>query len=279
MIDVTWQTVATGIVSPEGPAVDLEGNIFLVSRWTGKVLQVNGRGDVSELVDTGGKPQSIALLPNNDLLLADAKNQALQRITRRGELSTVAEMVDGDPPEKFLGPNDLVMGDDNVVFLTDPGMDMNSPGQILRIELNSGAVSRLAYGYPFPNGITISEDGRWLYVAESVTHQVLRFELLDGCRRLGPEEIFIQFDDHHPDGIALDAEGRLLVARCGAGMLDVVAPDGQLVTSIPTGGANCTNCVFGGEDFRTLYITEDKQEKLLKTQWPVPGQRKYSRSL
>ena len=279
MIDITWQTVATGIVSPEGPAVDLEGNIFLVSRWTGKVLQVNGRGDVSELVDTGGKPQSIALLPNNDLLLADAKNQALQRITRQGELSTVAETVDGDPPGKFLGPNDLVMGDDNVVFLTDPGLDMNSPGQILRIELDSGAVSRLAHGYPFPNGITISEDGRWLYVAESVTHRVLRFELLDGGRRLGPEEIFIQFDDHHPDGIALDAEGRLLVARCGAGMLDVVAPDGQLVTSIPAGGANCTNCVFGGEDFRTLYLTEDKQEKLLKTQWPVPGQRKYSRSL
>jgi len=76
VIDITWQTAATGIVSPEGPAVDLEGNIFLVSRWTGKVLQVNGRGDVSELVDTGGKPQSIALLPNNDLLLADAKNQA-----------------------------------------------------------------------------------------------------------------------------------------------------------------------------------------------------------
>ena len=48
MIDVTWQIVASGIVSPEGPAVDRDGNIFLVSRWTGKVVQVTSEG-----VDSG----------------------------------------------------------------------------------------------------------------------------------------------------------------------------------------------------------------------------------
>jgi sugar lactone lactonase YvrE len=279
MIDVTWQTVASGIISPEGPAVDREGNIFLVSRWTGKVVQVTAIGEVHELVDTGGKPQSIALLASGELLLADAKNHALQRITRTGELSTIANTVDGEPLEEFLGPNDLVIGDDNVVYLTDPGLDMESPGQILRIELNSGAVTRLAHGVAFPNGITISGDGRWLYVAESVTCRVLRLELFDGGRRLGPAEVFIELDGHLPDGIAFDAEGQLLIACCGAGVLDVVAPDGQLVASIPAGGPGCTNCVFGGDDFQTLYMTEDEQQALLKTRWPVPGQRAFSRSL
>lgn len=279
MIDVTWQTVASGIISPEGPAVDRDGNIFLVSRWTGKVVQVTAAGEVHELVDTGGKPQSIALLASGELLLADAKNYALQRITRTGELSTIANTVDGDPPEEFLGPNDLVVGDDNVVYLTDPGLDLESPGQILRIELGSGAVTRLALGVAFPNGITISGDGRWLYVAESATGRVLRFELLDRGHRLGRAEVFIELGGHLPDGIAFDAEGRLLIACCGAGVLDVVAPDGQLVASIPAGGPGCTNCVFGGDDFQTLYMTEDEQQSLLKTRWPVPGQRAFSRSL
>ena len=278
MIDVTWKIVASGIVSPEGPAVDRDGNIFLVSRWTGKVVQVTSEGVVHELVDTGGKPQSVALLPTGELLLADAKNHVLQRMTRQGELTTIASRVDGTS-EEFLGPNDLVVGDDNVVYLTDPGLDLESPGQILRIELDSGAVTRLAIGVAFPNGITINEDGRWLYVAESATARVLRFELLDRGHHLGPAEVFIELDGHLPDGIAFDAEGRLLIACCGAGVLDVVAPDGQLVASIPAGGPGCTNCVFGGDDFQTLYITEDEQQALLKTRWPVPGQRAFSRSL
>lgn len=274
-MDVSWKIIATGIVSPEGPAVDLSGNVFLVSRWTGRVVKVDPQGQVTEVVQTGGKPQSVALLETGELLLADARNHALHKISPSGSLSTVAETVSGG---RFLGPNDLVIADGRIVYLTDPGLDMEAAGRILRIELATGRTDILADGYRFPNGITISADGRWLYVAESVTHRVLRFELRDAGKRLGPAELFYQLADHHPDGIAFDSDGNLLVTICGGGMLDVVSPRGQLVASIPTGGADCTNIVFGGDDFRTLYLTEDKQEALLATRWPVPGQRRYSRS-
>ena len=162
--------------------------------------------------------------------------------------------------------------------MTDPGLNMGGPGRILRIEIDSGRADILADGYRFPNGITISEDARHLMVAESMTHRVLRFELLDDGQ-LGPAEVFCQFSDHHPDGIAFDAEGNLLVTLCGNGTLEVVSPNGKIIASIPTGGSHCTNCVFGGADFQTLYLTEDKQEALLSTRWSVPGQRRFSRSL
>jgi len=272
---VSWRIIATGIISPEGPAVDLLGNVFVVSRWTGRVVKVDPQGQVTEVVQTGGKPQSVALLETGELLLADAKNHALQKISPTGSLSTVAETVDG---QRFLGPNDLVIADKGVVYLTDPGLEMEAAGRILRIELATGRTDILADGYRFPNGITISADGCWLYVAESVTHRVLRFELQEDGTRLGPAELFYQFADHYPDGIAFDADGNLLVTICGGGTLEVISPDGQLVASIPTGGANCTNVVFGGDDFQTLYLTEDHQEALLATRWPVPGQRRYSRS-
>jgi gluconolactonase len=275
-MDISWKTVATGIISPEGPAADRAGNVFLVSRWTGKVVKVDASGRVSDLVHTGGKPQSVALLESGELLLADARNQALQRISTTGVLSTIAETVDG---ERFLGPNDLVLAGHSVVFLTDPGLDMESRGRILRIDIVSGATSVVAEGLAFPNGITITHDGRYLLLAESVTHRVLRFELLDNGIRLGAPAVFCQFADHHPDGIALDSEGNLLVTLCGGGTLEVVSPRGEGIDSIATGGVNCTNCVFGGDDFQTLYLTEDDQQALLATRWPVPGQRRYSRSL
>lgn len=274
---VDWKRFATGIIAPEGPAVDFDGKITLVSRWTGKVVQVDPSGKVTDLVQTGGKPQSIAWTPSHRLLLADAKNQALQEIDPvTGALITIADSVNG---RRFLGPNDLVVGDGEVVYLTDPGLEMEAPGQIVRIELATGKTSMLAEGLRFPNGITLTADGRWLMVAESVTHRVLRFELLDGGTRLGPAHVFCEFADHYPDGIAFDSQGNLLVTISGGGTLGIVSPQGSIETSIPTGGQHATNCVFGGDDFQTLFLTEDDQQAILSTRWPIPGQKRYSRSL
>lgn len=275
-MQINWTIAAAGIIAPEGPAVDLNGIITLVSRWTGKVVQASPAGRVTDLVQTGGKPQSVAWAPSGRLLLADANNHALQEIDpRSGTLSTLADRVDGRP---FLGPNDLVVSDANVVYLTDPGLDMEAPGQVLRIELSTGHASVMADGLRFPNGITLSEDGHRLLVAESVTHRVLAYELLNQGRRLGPAEVVCEFPDHHPDGIALDSDGNLLVTLCGGGTLEVVAPDGSVIASLPIGGAHVTNCVFGGPEFRTLYVTEDDQQAVLCAEWPAPGQRRYSRS-
>lgn len=276
-MNVDWNTFATGIIAPEGPAVDLGGHITLVSRWTGKVVSVDPAGFVTDLVQTGGKPQSVAWTPSGRLLLADAKNQALFQIAPdTGGLSTIADSVNG---QRFLGPNDLVVGDYDVVYLTDPGLDMEESGQIVRIELASGRTSLLAHGLRFPNGITITADGRWLMVAESITHRILRFELLDDGTRLGPVEVFYEFADNYPDGIVFDSEGNLLITLCGGGTLEVVSASGRLIASIPTGGKQTTNCVFGGLDFQTLFVTEDDQQAVLSTHWYVPGQRRFSRSL
>ncbi|MBM3457761.1 MAG: SMP-30/gluconolactonase/LRE family protein, partial [Armatimonadetes bacterium] len=233
-----WTRVASGILSPEGPAVDREGRIFLVSRWAGRVVSVEPDGAVREVVQTGGKPQSVALLPEGELLLADARNHALQRIGRDGVLTTVVGTVENAP---FLGPNDLVVAEGGVVYLTDPGLDMEAPGRVLRIEVGTGRAAVLGEGYRFPNGITLSADGRFLLLAESVPSRILRFELQEDGHRLGPPELFFQFEGHHPDGIAFDAAGNLLVALCGGGTLEVIGPDGRRVDSLPVGGPDCTN--------------------------------------
>lgn len=272
----TIQIVATGITSPEGPAADRHGNIYLVSRWKSLVVKVDAAGNVSEVINTGGKPQAVALLPSGDLLVADCVNHALYRVTPTGQATTVCSIANGKP---LLGPNDLLIGPDEIVYMTDPGDDMEALGQVVRVDLRTGTATCLADGLLFPNGIALNHPASHLYVAESTRHRVLRYPLSDNGQRIGNAEVFHQFDDFYPDGMAFDSAGNLLVALHGGGVIAVLAPNGRQIDAIPAGGKQCANCVFGGDDFQTLYIVEDSQQALLKTRWHNPGQQDFSRSL
>jgi gluconolactonase len=56
------------------------------------------------------------------------------------------------------------------------------------------------------------------------------------------------------DGMAFDADGRLLVAGCGSGTIHVLAPDLTAVQhTLICEDPALTNLCFGGEDFKTLF--------------------------
>jgi gluconolactonase len=215
-------------------------------------------------------------LPTRELLIADAAKRALLKSSLDGTGTVVSDSADD---EALLGPNDLVIGPENTVYLTDPGLDLDGVGRILRIDLNEQQTQVVANGLRFPNGIVLSADARSLFVAESKAHCIRRYTVVDGGRKLADGEIFHQFNEFLPDGLALDSAGHLIVALHGGGVLAVLDADGRLSSLITTHGLHPTNCVFGGPNFQTLYVTEDDNQSLLAMQWPRPGQREFSRSM
>jgi sugar lactone lactonase YvrE len=58
-----------------------------------------------------------------------------------------------------------------------------------------------------------------------------------------------------PDGLTVDAEGHLWVARWGAGCVVRVDPDGTIVGRIDLPVSQVSSCTFGGPDLDDLYIT------------------------
>jgi gluconolactonase len=81
-----------------------------------------------------------------------------------------------------------------------------------------------------------------------------------------------------PDGIALDEQGGLAVCHVGFGAVWLFSPRGEPMYRIdsPDGGIYTTNCAYGGEDGRTLYMIESKSGTIFTARVPVAGRRMYS---
>jgi gluconolactonase len=141
-----------------------------------------------------------------------------------------------------------------------------------------------------PNGIVTSPDNRTLYLIEAHPdaehHRDIRaYDLLpDGS--LKNERIVIDFyPGRSGDGMCIDAQGNLYVAaglhqRRGTSEtlatrpgIHVVSPAGKLLAFRETPEDTVTNCTFGGDDLRTLYVTCGSLLLAIRSQ--IPGKAAY----
>jgi gluconolactonase len=125
-----------------------------------------------------------------------------------------------------------------------------------------------------PNGILISPDDHYLYIADNNNNKhggsrkLLRytFDKNDNVKPGSRKVLFDWKDGRGPDGMKMDSAGRIYVAagtnkptefettRFKAGCY-ILSPSGRLLDFIPVAPDECCNCAFGGKDGKTLFIT------------------------
>jgi sugar lactone lactonase YvrE len=113
------------------------------------------------------------------------------------------------------------------------------------------------------NGLAISQDGRYLYFADSVTRGSLRFDLDVKTGAISdPKQLFkLRADEPgYPDGATLDAEGGYWVTLVAAGKLRRYLPDGTVDAEMKLPVSNPTKVSFGGPGFRTMFLTSCRLE-------------------
>jgi xylono-1,5-lactonase len=125
-----------------------------------------------------------------------------------------------------------------------------------------GGTTRLRCAWPanfaVVNGPAWSLDGRTVWVNETargVVH-VARFDPHTGS--LSEQRPWLRFakGDGYPDGMTVDAQGRLWIAHWAGGCVTCHAPDdGRELARLVLPTSNVTNVIFGGPDLRTLYVT------------------------
>jgi gluconolactonase len=240
-----------GFKFPEGPAFDRDGHLFVVDVETGDISKISPEGRVKIFFNTGGAPNGAKFHANGDLYVADRK-MGIIAISPSGEMWVIVDHYQG---KKFNGPNDLIFDSSGNLYFTDPhGSSAENPfGCVYRVS-SRGEVTLLASGLAFPNGLVLSQDERYLFLANTRKNRVLRYVLDPPPFR---SYLFSQLSgEWGPDGMAFDVAGNLYVAHYGGGDVIILNPKGEPVERIPVGGLHPTNVAFGGPDRRILFVTE-----------------------
>jgi len=255
----------------EGPIYTASGDLYVVDIPYGRILRISSTKEVTVEAEWDGEPNGLAVDPDGRIAIADYKQGIL---TFDPTTKKVSNRLTRKNLERFKGPNDLIFDQAGNLYFTDQGQTgMTDPtGKVYRLSLD-GKLDTLVENGVSPNGLVLSPDERFLYVAMTRSNSVWRLPLhADGTTsKVG---LFFQgFGAVGPDGLAMDEEGNLFICNPGLGSIFVVNPDGTPRARIVSGteGINFTNCTFGGEQGKTLFITDSLEGNVQYVEWHCKG--------
>lgn len=182
----------------------------------------------------------------------------------------------------LLAPNDLVFDAHGGMWFTDHGARQarSSDRTGVHYALADGSYcAEVLYPLDAPNGVGLSPDGTELYVAETHTGRLWRWEVTEpGVAQrtdlLGPAggTIVVGLPGMQLlDSLAVDAGGYVCVGTIVNGGITVASADGDEVDHLPLPDPIVTNICFGGDDNRTAFVTLSATGRLVALDWPRPG--------
>ncbi|MEQ1829794.1 MAG: neutral/alkaline non-lysosomal ceramidase N-terminal domain-containing protein [Pirellula sp.] len=265
----------------EGPAWDPEWGVLTSGNGNINRLTRNGAAAIfREAAGTNG-----LLMDRDGSLLACEPVQ--KRVTRTLRDGTIKVLTASYADKPYNSPNDITLDSKGRIYFSDPrygnqdGMQqLDSDGKkvegVYRIDLD-GKVSRvIGREVERANGVLVSADDRFLYVADNCNdrlggaRKLWRFDLQSDGSVLPTSQrmIYDWGTSRGPDGLKQDVLGNLYVAggtsqskppfepdASKKGGIYVFNAEGKMVEFVHVPTDEVTNCAFGGDDLRTLYIT------------------------
>lgn len=252
--DAELEKVADGFQFVEGP-VWIDGVGLLFSDIPANIVyQWSADSGTKEYLNPSGNSNGLALDAQNRLLLAQHGKRQLARIETSGTETALATHYDG---KRLNSPNDIAVKSDGSVFFTDPPYGISADQEelgfygIYRLS-PSGSLQLLDNSLQRPNGITFSPDETKLYVGDSESNTIYVWNVTDDTVITNKHQFAYMYGPGSADGMKVDEEGNLFAT--GPYGVWVYAPDGTVLDTIEVPGQT-TNCNWGDDDGKTLYIT------------------------
>lgn len=292
----------------EGPSWHPSGNVYFSDIPNERIMRRDRTGQIHVFRTSSGFTNGTCFDQQGRLICCEGggalSNRRVTRLELDGTITVLCDRFDG---KRINSPNDCTIDRAGRIYFTDPrygnreGLEqVDDEGSeiegVYRID-DVGKVTRiLSHEVQRPNGIAISPDQKFLYVADNRNdrpndnRKLWRFDLTENGD-VDPDSRKLLFDwgtDRGPDGMAVDSLGRLYVTagfnypeppaqtavKFKAGIY-VISPEGQLIQFLAVPTDMITNCAFGDDDRKTLYITAG--HKLWSIRTEVPGHIEWLR--
>ncbi len=265
----------------EGPA--WHPRLGVLTSGNGHIMQ-RDRDGKSRIYRKDAGTNGLLFDKEGRLLACEPARRRVTRTERDGQVVVLADKFGGKP---FNQPNDLTIDSRGRIYFSDPrygdsaGRDQVDEKNrtiegVYRIDPDGKVTRVLGRKVERANGVLVSAGDKYLYVADNNNNAIdgarklWRFDLQkDGTVDGASKKLLYDWGKGRgPDGVKQDTKGRLYVAagrnkpnppfepaEDRKGGIYVLSPEGELLTFLPVPTDEVTNCAFGGDDLKTLYIT------------------------
>ena len=282
------EVLGTGYVGGEGPLWWSEEQSLLFSEVRGNRRWKWSAGEGMTLVqEPTNNANGLTRDPQGRLVMCEGGARRVTRVEHDGSVTVIAGSYHGRPLNR---PNDVVVKSDGSIYFTDPGgpspdTDLDFSG-VYRVSPDLSAINLLVRDYVLPNGLAFSPDESILYINDSqgvfVNNDMFRsvghidaFDVRPNGM-LANRRVFCELRGERPgipDGMKVDVEGNVYCT--GPGGVWIMDATGKHLGTILTEVVHTTNIAWGGEDWRTLFITTPDTVARIRLQipgLPVPAQ-------
>jgi sugar lactone lactonase YvrE len=221
-----WTTPGLG---PEDMIVDA-GGAAISGLEDGRIVRIDGSGDVREIANVGGRPLGIEWFGDGAMIVCNA-DLGLQRVTLSGEVSTLARGFEG---VDFQFTNNATVAEDGTIYFSDTStrwtihdyiadlLEGWPTGRVFSLAPD-GTLSLLTESLHFANGLALDPKQESLFIAETGTYRVHRHWLRgEGA---GTTEIFLDNLAGFPDNLTLGGDILWIsMASPRQGIVDMMLP-------------------------------------------------------
>jgi sugar lactone lactonase YvrE len=210
--------------------------------------------------------QSGALLLEEDGSLLACMEDGIYRVADTGETSPLFA------PLSLAGPrfNDVKVGPDGRIY----GGTINYEGHGAFYSIAAdGSIRTLIRDVGNANGLDWDMERRLFYFVDTPTMCVFRYHFDPEQGIITDREVVREFTlrEGKPDGMTMDAEGKLWIALWGSGHILRIAPDtGRTLDKIKLPVSNVSCMAFAGDGLETMVITTAAHNTMLRKE-PLAG--------
>lgn len=261
-----YTTLIEQLDFPEGPAFNQHGALWCVEWKGGDLIRYNGDSTV-RIDSEGGGPTGLAFDWKNRGWLCDpVKNELRIMSPSESELKVEAATFQGEP---LAEPNDLAFGPKGNLVFTCPGENPHETTGYVCCRRPDGTLTKVGDELQFPNGLAFLNEGQELVVAETEAERLMKGQWDPEQATWKDPKPFADVGPGGPDGMALSADGSLLVAVYGSGFIKEITPTGEIAERHEAPGSNPTNAAFDPAGELGLVVTEAETGTLVS--YPAIG--------